>query len=93
MNALLPSVQRELKPPLDSQFQDLYNTRNMFYGGCPRLFPEKKDNLKGTLFWEFGKAMGSVYANSHPVAIMQTAIEGMDFMGAVNQAIAIATVI
>jgi hypothetical protein len=93
MNALLPGVQRELKPPLDSQLQRLYNTRNTFYGGFPKLFPDKKDNLKGTLFWEFGKAMGSVYAENNPVAIAQTAMDGMDFMVTVNQVLATAKVV
>jgi len=50
MNALLPRVRDELKPPLNSQLQDLYNTRNVFYTDFRRLAPDDRDNLKGTLF-------------------------------------------
>ena len=53
----------------------------------------RKIILKGTLFWEFGKAMGLVYAENNPVAIAQTAMDGMDFMGTVNQALATAKVV
>src|SRR6266446_10247166 len=54
MNALLPAIQQELQPPVSSQLEHLYNTRNTLYGGFRKLYPDKKENLKGTLFWEFG---------------------------------------
>ncbi len=85
MNALLPRVRDELEHPLNSRLQDLYNTRNAFYAGFRKLAPDDKDNLKGTLFWEFGKAMGSVYADSNPVAIIEASREGMSFMSAISQ--------
>ena len=71
MNALLPAIQRELQSPVSGQLEQLYNTRNTFYGGFRKLYPDGKENLKGTLFWEFGKALGSVYANSNPAAVME----------------------
>jgi len=86
MNALLPAVQRELQPPVSSQLEQLYNIRNTFYGSFCKLYPDKKENLKGTLFWEFGKALGSVYANSNPGAIMEVSIFGMTFMRCINEA-------
>jgi hypothetical protein len=86
MNALLPAIQRGLKPPLSSQLEHLYNTRNTFYGGFRKLYPDEKENLKGTLFWEFGKALGSVYANSNPLAIMEVSMFGMTFMRGIHEA-------
>ncbi|MCY3024461.1 MAG: hypothetical protein NTW87_36260 [Planctomycetota bacterium] len=82
MNALLPLIQQELEPAIGAQLEHLYNMRNTFYGGFCKLYPDKEEDLKGTLFWEFGKAMGSVYADSNPVAIMQTSMFGMTFMEA-----------
>jgi hypothetical protein len=86
MNALLRFIQRELQPPVAVQLEHLYNTRNTFYGGFPKLYSEDKGNLKGTLFWEFGKAMGSVYANSNPMAIMEASMFGMTFMQSIQEA-------
>jgi hypothetical protein len=86
MDAFLPAIQSELQPPVSSRLEDLYNTRNTFYGGFRKLCPDENENLKGTLFWEFGKALGSVYANSNPVRITGTSMFGMTFMQAINQA-------
>lgn len=46
MNALLLRVREELERPLDSKLQDLYNTRNAFYGSFRQLAPDNKENLK-----------------------------------------------
>lgn len=86
MDALLPAIQSELQPTVSSQLEDLYNTRNTFYGGFRKLYPDENENLKGTLFWEFGKALGSVYANSNPARITGVSMFGMTFMQAINQA-------
>ena len=86
MNSLLPTVQRELQPPVSTHLQALYNTRNPFYGGFRKLYPEQQETLKGTLFWEFGKALGSIYADGNPAAITETSMFGMTFMQAINQA-------
>jgi hypothetical protein len=93
MNALLSRVRDELKSPLNSQLQDLYNTRNAFYAGFQKLTPDDKDNLKGTLFWEFGKAMGSVYAGSNPVAIMEASMQGMSLLNTINRVLATVKVV
>jgi hypothetical protein len=85
MNVLLPAVQRELRPPLSSQLEQLYNARNSFYGSFPKLYADENENLKGTLFCEFGKALGSVYANSNPVAVTQTSMLGMTFMQGIQE--------
>lgn len=86
MDALLPAIQSKLQPSVSSRLEDLYNTRNNFYGEFHKLYPSENENLKGTLFWEFGKALGSVYANSNPVRITETSMFGMTFMKAINQA-------
>jgi hypothetical protein len=93
MDALLPRVREELEPPFDSKLQDSYNTRNAFYGSFRRLAPDNNRNLKGTLFWEFGKAMSSVYADDNPVAVIEASMEGMSFMRTINQVLAIAKVV
>ena len=92
MNVLLPRVRSDLSPPLDSQLEQIYNTRNRFYGGFQKLLPEKDENLKGTLFWEFGKAMGSVYTNNNPARIALTTRAAADFMNTVNRALVAAKV-
>lgn len=84
MDALLPAIQDELQLPLNSRLEDLYNTRNTFYGEFRKLYPAEKESLKGTLFWEFGKALGVVFANSNPARISETSIFGMVFMQTVN---------
>jgi hypothetical protein len=86
MNALLPAIQRELQPPVSSQLEQLYNTRNAFYGGFRKLYPDKKESLKGTLFWEFGKALSSVYANNNPVVTVEVSMFGMTFMEGIHEA-------
>ena len=85
MDALLLAVRSELQPPVSSQLRDLYNSRNSFYGGFRKFYPEGNETLKGTLFWEFGKALGSIYANSNPVAITEASKFGMTFMQAISQ--------
>lgn len=79
MDALLPAIQRKLRPPVSSQFGHLYNTRNTFYGSFLKFYPDNKENFEGSLFWEFGKVLSSVYGNSNPVAIMQIAMFSMNF--------------
>jgi hypothetical protein len=86
MDVLLPAIQSELQPTVSSQLEDLYNTRNTFYGGFRKLYPDENENLKGTLFWEFGKALGSVYASSNPARITGVSMFGMTFMQAINEA-------
>jgi len=87
MDALLTAVQRRLRPPIAEDLEQLYNTRNAFYGGFRNLYPEKNENLKGTLFWEFGKALGSVYADGNPGAITEISTFGMTFMQIIQEAI------
>lgn len=93
MNALLERVQNKLKPPLDSQLHSFYNLRIVFYARFPKLFADKDDNLKDTLFWEFGKALSAIYAFNNPVAIVKASTVGMEFLGALNQAFDAANVI
>lgn len=85
VDALLPAVQRQLNSALQPRVEALYNTRNMFYGGFRNLYPDKAKNeiLKGTLFWEFGKSLGAIYANSNPIAITQVSALGMTIMQSV----------
>lgn len=77
IDALLPIVQQELQVAMSSQFLALYNTRNEFYGRFQHLYPGHNQPSKGTLFWEFGKALGAVYAGSNPVRIMNAASLGL----------------
>ena len=85
MEALLPAVKRLLRPPLDANLADLYNVRQQFYGGFAKLCPDGDDSLKGTLFWEFGKALAAVYADYNPVAATLTSAAGMDLLKLINE--------
>jgi hypothetical protein len=85
MDVLLPIIRSELEPRVGSQFKDLYNTRNTFYSGFRKLWPDKNESVKGTLFWEFGKALGSVYANFNPARIALVSGFGVDFMKIITQ--------
>lgn len=86
MDSLLPAIQSGLQPSIAEHLRGLYNTRNTFYGGFRKLFPDGQEGLKGTLFWEFGKALGSVYANSNPVVVTETSMFGMDYIQALTRA-------
>jgi hypothetical protein len=78
MDALLPEIQELINSPYNPTLQELYNTRQEFYGGFDDIIPEIKESLKGNLFWEFGKALTYVYANSNPVATFQVSLIGID---------------
>jgi hypothetical protein len=79
MSALLTEIDSALQR-MSSQQVSLYNTRNSFYDGFHKLYPDGNENLKGTLFWEFGKSLGSIYANSNPTRVTAVSIFGMTFM-------------
>ncbi len=93
MDALLIAIHSELQPPIHSQLEHLYNSRNVFYSGFRKLYPEKNENLKGTLFWEFGKSVGTIYGNSNPVAITEASMFGMTFMQSIIQGMDAANVL
>jgi hypothetical protein len=79
MNALLPLVNEKLQPLAGSLFHVTYNARNTFYGSCRKLFPEKGENLQGTLFWEFGKTMASVCSRNNPAAVTKATAFAMSY--------------
>ena len=91
MDALLPSVQKLLKPPFDGTLADLYNTRQQFYADL--RFPTNGQDLKGTLFWEFGKALAAVYADMNPVAVTMTASFGAMLLDLVDEVLRAARII
>jgi hypothetical protein len=78
MNELLVATKRLLPSPLAEGFADTYNSRNQYYGRMSKLYPPTGENLKGTVFWEFAKAMASVYANSNPAAVMAATLLAME---------------
>jgi hypothetical protein len=80
INAMLPSIQQEFQPPIRSQLEHLYNTRNIFYGGFGKLYPDENETLEGTLLWEFGKILGSALAKSNPILITDISVLAMDFI-------------
>jgi hypothetical protein len=87
MDAFLPAVQRRVDGTLASALPGLYNQRTLFYQSCKMPVGGSNENLKGTLFWEFGKLMASpchypdpVFANWNPIAMMQVSLWGMDLM-------------
>jgi hypothetical protein len=93
MDAFLPGVQRRVDAALAQALPDLYNQRTLFYQSCQMPSGEKNANLKGTLFWEFGKLMASpchypdpVYPNWNPIAMAQLSLWGMDLMIALTDA-------
>ncbi len=45
---------------LRDRFPKAYNERQVEYGKFKELFPDKDEDLKGTVFGEFGKAMASI---------------------------------
>jgi hypothetical protein len=90
MDAFLPAVQRKVDDTLAPALPGLYNQRTLFYQSCKMPVEGSKENLKGTLFWEFGKLMASpchypnpVSPNWNPVAMMQLSLWGMDLMVAI----------
>jgi hypothetical protein len=93
MDSFLPAVQRKVDDKLGRNLPALYNERTLFYQSCRMPSGKKNANLKGTLFWEFGKLMASpchypdpVYANWNPTAMMQLSLWGMDLMVAITDA-------
>jgi hypothetical protein len=93
MDAFLPAVQRRVNAAVAPELPDLYNQRTLFYQSCKMPAGGTNANLKGTLFWEFGKLMASpchyrdpVFPNWNPVAMTQLSLWGMDFMVAIADA-------
>ena len=93
MDKLLPAVQRKVGATFAPELPSLYNQRTLFYQSCRMPSGKKNSNLKGTLFWEFGKLMASpchypdpVYANWNPTAMAQLSIWGMELMVAITDA-------
>ena len=86
MDALLPSIQSELRPPLSTQLETVYNARQTFYSGFHKLYPDEKESLKGTLFWELGKMLSAMYADGNPAAIVGASMLGMEFMKGLSKA-------
>jgi hypothetical protein len=93
MDAFFPAVQSRVDATLATALPSLYNTRLLFYQSCKMPSGEPNANLKGTLFWEFGKLMASpchypdpVYANWNPVAMVQVGLWGMRLMTAIANA-------
>jgi len=82
MEALLPETKRLLESPFDASLADLYNTRQQFYANF--YLPDSSENLKDALFWEFGKALAAVYADSNPVAVLLTAKFGAELLSLVD---------
>lgn len=74
MNELLSVVKKRIQSPIKSEFRSLYNSRTAFYASFQKLLPDESESPKGTLFWEFGKALGAVYCNSNPVSVTEVAI-------------------
>lgn len=91
MDALLPVIKKLLEPPLDASLADFYNTRQQFYASL--RFPKSGQDLKGTLFWEFGKALALSYANSNPVAVTMTSNFGADLLNVVDELLRAAKII
>ena len=83
MDALLPAVKKLLTPPSDASLVTLYNTRQTFYASL--RFPNSTKDLKGTLFWEFGKTLAVGYANVNPVAVTMTAKFGAELLDLVDE--------
>jgi hypothetical protein len=93
MDTFLPAVQRRVRSALSPALLDLYNQRTLFYQSCRMPSGERNANLKGTLFWEFGKLMASpchypdpVYPNWNPIAMTRLSLWGMDLMIALTDA-------
>jgi hypothetical protein len=93
MDVFLPAVQRKVDATLAQARPGLYNQRALFYQSCKMPAGALKDNLKGTLFWEFGKLMASpchypdpVLPNWNPAAMMRLSLWGMDLMVAIAAA-------
>jgi hypothetical protein len=70
MNALLPTVQRELYSQLRSDLQGLYNNKNAQYSKMRLVQAEMSESLKGTLLWEFNKTLCLAYA-PYPEVLMR----------------------
>jgi len=56
-------------------FRDLVVRRQAFYATLQ--FPEANQNLKGTLFWEYGKQTSLRCAVCNPIAVTEVAVRGM----------------
>jgi hypothetical protein len=91
MDALLPAIKNLLEPPLDASLADFYSTRQQFYASL--RFPKTSQDLKGTLFWEFGKALAAVYANSNPVAATMTSNFGAGLLNVIDDLLRAAKII
>jgi hypothetical protein len=84
MDFLLLNIRDYLAPPQDEELENLYNTRQEFYSQFQRLIAEEGESHQGTLFWEFGKALGAVYANSNPVSVLLATRVGGDLFTMVD---------
>ena len=93
MDIFLSAVQRRVGSALAPALPDVYSQRTLFYQSCRLPSGGRNANLKGTLFWEFGKLMASpyhypdpVYPNQNPIAMTQLSLWGMDLMIALTDA-------
>ncbi len=69
MDGLLPKVLEVIRQTVSDRHHaticstrlvDIYDARQVEYSGYPRLFAEKDEGLRGTLFWEFAKRMATL---------------------------------
>lgn len=91
MDALVPATKTLLEPPLDASLAGLYRTRQQFYASL--RFPESSQDLKGTLFWKFGKALAAIYADSNPVAVTMSSNFGAGLLNVVDDLLRAAKII
>lgn len=59
----------------------LLNTRNVEYANFKKLYPDKGEEKKDTLFWEFGKRITFDYLHSsNPAEVLYCSIIGSDII-------------
>ena len=53
-----------------STFGDAYNERQVEYGKYKKLFAEKDEGTKDTLFWEFGKKIAGIFGSEMDIIVI-----------------------
>jgi len=67
MDTLLPLTYLDIPNELQASFEETYNNRQQLYGSCKKVYADKDEAFRGTLMWEFGKAITYQFCGEIPV--------------------------
>jgi len=87
MDNLLAATAGSLPGESRRSLKETYSERHVSYSGFGKLYPEEGENMKDTLFWEFGKVMAERFSPDDPASAVVAASAAMDVYQALNRTV------